>query len=378
MSNNLPDWPKQSTGSTVSRVVGFTCLGIALFVLIAACSIINQINYGLTHLSESKVQTPDARVQQLQPMSDAYQAEVTKNLSLIPYFANPTNVVFNYGALPCPESYASPDTCTSLSTASLTVPDNTKICDEVIAFAKKLGATEDSIPNAKTMQPLDGNSVKRCAATLGSYPRSVGWGWFAPGYYLQGTDANKTPFIIELSLEQDSMVNAGTGTTSDNSDPTMLAPESWKYSLTTSTAFDTSNPVAGIPDYSDAKVQAAAMLDTVAYYRRSNPKIDPFDGTFAKTMLNEYKTRFRFNGQATAHPDNDGTVHWVQFNATGFNACISVGRLADLKTQDENAMSDMLTSGLPGGTVELKGLGKPVASTSAKSKFGDYVLGACH
>jgi hypothetical protein len=228
------------------------------------------------------------------------------------------------------------------------------------------------------MKPLDSNSISRCVSTMNSYPRSVGWGWFSPSYFLQGQDKNKTPFIIQLSLEQDSIVNAATNTDSANTDSTKLEPELWKYSITTSTSFDTSNPIDTIPNYSDGKIQAAAMLDTVAYYRRSNNKIDPFDGTFAKTMLNEYKQRFRFSGTAKAHADSDGTVHWVQFGAKDFTACISVGQLADLKAENDNAMSDMLTSGLPGGTMELSGLGQEVASMTAKSKFGDYVLGTCH
>jgi hypothetical protein len=170
----------------------------------------------------------------------------------------------------------------------------------------------------------------------------------------------------------------GTGPDSANTDPTKLETETWKYTITTSTGFDTENPISQIPDYSDGKIQAAAMLDTVAYYRRSNNKLDPFDGTFAKTMLKEYKQRFHFGGSVAAHADSDGTVHWVQFGAKDFTACISVGQLADLTVENEDAMTNMLTSGLPGGTMELSGLGKEVSSISAKSKFGDYVVGTCH
>jgi len=174
------------------------------------------------------------------------------------------------------------------------------------------------------------------------------------------------------------MVDRGTGTVAANTDPTKLEPETWKYSITTSTGFDTENPISQIPDYGGGKIQAGAMLDTVAYYRRSNPKIDPFDGTFAKTMLKEYQRRFHFGGTVSAHADSDGTVHWVQFGARDFTACISVGQLADLKAQNEDGSPDMLTSGLPGGSFELGGLGTQVQSISSKSKFGDFVLGTCH
>jgi len=367
--------PPTSAGTIVARVIGFTCLGIVLFVVIAACSIINQINQSIHSYTQP---TKDPRVAELAIQAEDYRAAFMANVSMIPDFANFQMVQGNYGELPCPDGYSSPDTCTLGETAALSSRDDAKYCAEVIAFAKELGATHDSVPNALTIEPLSSKSTDRCVATLSTYPRSVGWGWFSARYFLQGADKNNTPFIIQVSLEQDSVVNMGTGTDSANTDPTKLEPETWKYSITTSTGFDTENPISQIPDYSDGKIQAAAMLDTVAYYRRSNPKIDPFDGTFAKTMLKEYKQRFHFGGNVSAHADSDGAVHWVQFGAKDFTACISVGQLADLKAQNDDAMSDMLTSGLPGGTVELGGLGKEVASITAKSKFGDYVLGTCH
>jgi len=368
--------PPTSTGTIVARVIGFSCLGIGLFVLIAACSIINQINQSIQ--SYHTEQTMDPRVAELTIQANDYRDAFMANVSMIPDFGNFQQTQANYGELPCPDGYSSPDTCTLGETAALSSRDDAKYCAEVIALAKELGATHDSVPNALKMEPLSSKSTDRCVATLSTYPRSVGWGWFSARYFLQGVDKNSTPFIIQLSLEQDSLVNMGTGTVSANTDPTKLEPETWQYTITTSTGFDTENPISQIPDYTDGKIQAAAMLDTVAYFRRSNPKIDPFDGAFAKTVLNEYKQRFRFSGTAAAHADSDGTVHWVQFGAKDFMACISVGQLADLKAFNENAGNDMLTSGLPGGTVELAGLGKEVSSITAKSKFGDYVVGTCH
>jgi len=367
--------PPTSTGTIVARVVGFSCLGIGLLFILFACSFIN----GLTHNFSDYVEpTKDPRVAELTTQANDYRDSFMANQSMIPDFANFQQTQGNYGELPCPDGYSSPDTCTLGETAALSSRDDAKYCAEVIAFAKELGATHDSVPNALTMEPLSSKSTDRCVATLSTYPRSVGWGWFSARYFLQGVDTNNTPFIIQLELEQDSVVNMGTGTDSANTDPTKLEPETWKYSITTSTGFDTENPISQIPDYTDGKIQAAAMLDTVAYYRRSNNKLDPFDGTFAKNMLKEYKQRFHFGGTVSAHADSDGSVHWVQFGAKDFTACISVGQLADLTVENGDAMTNMLTSGLPGGTMELSGLGKEVASITAKSKFGDYVLGTCH
>ena len=361
-----------STGTIVARVIGFSCLGVGLLFLLFACSVINGLTY---HGSEP---TMDARVTELTPKATAYHDEFMANVSMIPEFSGFGSAEGNYGELPCPDGYSSPDVCTIGSTAALTTRDDDKYCAEVIALAKKLGATHDSVPNDLIMEPLSSKATSRCVATIRSYPRSVGWGWFSPRYFLQGVDKHGTPFIIEFTLEQDSAVNAGTGSESANNDPTRLQGETWKYSITTSTGFDTENPISMIPDYNDGKIQAAAMLDTVAYYRRSNPTIDTFNATFANTMLKEYQARFHFDGTVSAHIDADGAVHWVQFAAPDFKACISVGYLADLSQVNENAMDTMLVTGLPGGTVELIGLGSEVQSIATKSKFGDYVLGTCH
>ena len=40
-------------------------------------------------------------------------------------------------------------------------------------------------------------------------------------------------------------------------------------------------------------------------------------------------------------------------------------------------MSGMLDSGLPGGTIELAGVGKEVNSLTAQHVFGDYKMGRC-
>ena len=344
-----------------------------LFFLFA-CSFIN----GLTHnFSDYVAPTMDARVAKLTIQANDYRDAFLANKSLIPDLQAFQQVQGNYGELPCPDKYSSPDTCTLGWTEALSSRDDAKYCAEVITLAKKLGATHDSVPNAVQMEPLTSNSTNRCVTTLSTYPRSVGSSWYSPRYFLQGENANKTPFIIQLSLQQDSAVNLGAGTKSTNTDPTKLASETWKYSIITSTGFDTVNPISQIPDYTDGKIQAAAMLDTVAYYRSANPKIDPFNATFANTMLREYKAKFRFDGTVSAHSGADGTVHWVQFAAPDFKACISVGELVDISKPSESTGISMLQGGLPGGSVELGGLATQVQSISSKSKFGDYVLGGC-
>lgn len=150
--------------------------------------------------------------------------------------------------------------------------------------------------------------------------------------------------------------------------------------MLTSTNYDTPDPIDSIPDYSDSKIQLAALLDTFAYYRRSNKELPVFNADFARNMLLEYKSKFRFDGEVEAFEDSKSEVHWVHFNDSGkFEVCVSVGSsISELSVENEDAWAGMLDSGLPGGTIELKGVGKEIKSLSAKHLFGDYKKGSCN
>jgi hypothetical protein len=255
-----------------------------------------------------------------------------------------------------------------------------KICSETLAFAKKLGFTHDSIPGDAQMQKISNKSQARCETMMSSYPRSVGWGWISPAYYLQGTATNGAPIAIQLSGTQLSPVDYSQALPKLNTDTSKLHKEKYEYSLITSTNYDFPDPIDQIPDYSDSKIQLAALLDTFAYYRRSNPELPVFNADFARNMIADYKLKFRFNGEVEAFLDSKGEVHMVHFvDPNKFEACVSVGANEKEFSKEfpEEIELGMSESGLPGGAVELGGVGTNVASLKARPTFGNYMLGSC-
>lgn len=122
------------------------------------------------------------------------------------------------------------------------------------------------------------------------------------------------------------------------------------------------------------------MLYTFAYYRRSNQELPVFNPDFAKNMIADYKLKFRFEGPVEAHIDSRGEVYAVHFVDPGkLDICVSVGSTEDEFTQEfpEEIEMGMAESGLPGGAVELGGVGKEVKSLKAKPTFGNYMQGPC-
>jgi hypothetical protein len=215
---------------------------------------------------------------------------------------------------------------------------------------------------------------------MSSYPRSVGWGWISPAYYLQGTATNGAPIAIQLSGTQLSPIDYSQALPKLNTDTSKLDKEKYEYSLITSTNYDFPDPIDEIPDYSDSKTQLAAMLDTFAYYRRSNPELPVFNADFARNMIADYKLKFRFDGKVEAFLDSKGEVHMVHFvDPDKFEACVSVGANEKEFSKEfpEEIELGMSESGLPGGAVELGGVGTNVASLKARPTFGNYMLGSC-
>ncbi len=369
-----PVKPRASTGKIVARVIGFSCLSTLLIPIWIVIQIVGYTN----NLNAQVNPEPLPSVAELTPKATEYLADVKSNMALLPSFNEPMSAVFNRG-LPCLEGWESPDVCLTSTSDKFPGEQHAQICSEVIAFAKQLGGTEDSVPGETQMQKLSDKSQARCEAVMNSYPRSVGWGWFSPDYYIQGEASNGAPFAVQLSATQLSPVNYSEALPELNTDTSKLADEKFEYSVITSTNFDTPDPIDSIPDYSDSKVQLAAMLDTFAYYRRSNKELPVFNADFARNMISEYKSKFRFDGEVSAFEDSKGEVHWVHFDDSGkFEVCVSVGpSIAELSVENEDAWAGMLEYGLPGGTIELKGVGKEVKSLSAEHFFGDYIKGSC-
>jgi hypothetical protein len=370
-----PVKPRASTGKIVARVIGFSCLSTLLLPIWIVSQIISYTNSMNSQLNPE----PIPSVVELSPMATEYKAQVMDNVSLIPSFNEPIAAMFNRG-LPCPGEDQSPDSCLMFTTNKLQDRQDAKICSETLAFAKKLGITHDSIPGDDQMQKISNKSQARCETLMTSYPRSVGWGWISPAYYLQGTATNGAPIAIQLSGTQLSPIDYSQALPKLNTDTTKLDKEKYEYNLITSTNYDFPDPIDEIPDYSDSKIQLAAMLDTFAYYRRSNPELPVFNADFARNMIADYKLKFRFNGEVEAFLDSKGEVHMVHFvDPDKFEACVSVGANEKEFSKEfpEEIELGMSESGLPGGAVELGGVGTNVASLKARPTFGNYMLGSC-
>jgi hypothetical protein len=371
-----PVKPRASTGVIIARVIGFSCLSTLLIPIWFVIQIISYTN----SLNAQINPEPIPSVVELSPMATEYKAQVMDNVSLIPSFNEPMAAIFNRG-LPCPEENQSPDSCLMFTTDKLQDRQDAKICSEVLDFAKELGFTHDSIPGDAQMQKLSNKSQARCETVMTSYPRSVGWGWISPAYYLQGTATNGAPIAIELSGTQLSPIDYSQELPKLNTDTSKLDKEKHEYNLITSTNYDSPDPIDQVPDYSDSKIQLAAMLDTFAYYRRSNPELPVFNADFARNMIADYKKKFRFDGDVEVFLDSKGEVHMVHFVDPGkLDICVSVGATEDEFTQEfpEEVELGMAESGLPGGAVELGGVRKEVTSLKAQPTFGNYMQGACN
>jgi hypothetical protein len=364
--------PKASIGKTVGKVFLF----VGLFTILAPLLIIASLI--LNSQRAYKDPEPSQSVLELRPSASEYLSQVEANRSLIPSFKPFGSAVFNRG-LPCPEAYESPDVCLLATSQVFKEKRNAEICEEVSMFAKELGATHDSIPGDANMVELSSGSLARCETALNSYPRSVGWGWFSPAYFLQGEASNGATFAIQLSLTQLSPNDASKAPPVPNLDVTKLAQENFEYYLITSTNYDTPDPIDSIPNYSDSKIQLAALLDTFAYYRRSNPDLPYFDPTFARNMIAEYKSSFRFEGEVEEFVDEADEVHWVTFIDQGkLEVCVSVGaNKEEIATENPDTMGSMLQIGLPRSLSELEGVGKIVSSRTSPHAFGDYAMGRC-
>ena len=370
-----PVKPPLSAGKIVARVIGFSCLS----TLIIPIWIISQIISYSNNLNAQVNPEPDPSVVALSPMATEYKAQVTEKASMLSSFNEPTVAAFNRG-IPCPPEDQSPDSCLMFSTDEFEERQDAKICAEVLTFAKELGFSHDSIPGDTQMQKLSGKSQARCETVMTSYPRSVGWGWLSPAYYLQGTASNGAPIALQLTGGQMSAVDYSEALPEPNTDTSKLAAETYQYDVITSTNYDFPDPIDTIPDYTDSKIQLAALLDTFAYYRRSNPELPVFNADFARNMIADYKLKFRFDGKVEAFVDSMGEVHMVHFvDPDKFEACVSVGANEKefIKEFPEEIELGMAESGLPGGAVELGGVGTNVASLKARPTFGNYMLGSC-
>jgi hypothetical protein len=363
-------------GSSIAAIAIPSCCLLIFLAVVAFPGAFFGLIWSLLTSGQQSSYDPEPMVQSTNaPAVQSFLTDVSNYGPQVSRFTSWGSAVGAYG-MNCPDgSDPSGDSCLYVESARAAEPDDQAACKEAFSIAENFGVTTDVIIGETDGMPFGKGSLKRCVTMLSSYPRSVGWGWFGPEYYIKGTTDEGTPWVMLLTRSQQT-----SAANSSNNKNGKLNVEEYGYTITVGTDFG--NAYSGVnegPNYSDNKVQAAAMLDTIAYYRRSNKPLGFFTKELVDQVLPIYKEIFRFDGSVKSHANADGNIHWVQMNfKDGATWCVSIGEGKDLTTGGDSTLGmGMDETGLPGGTVELAGLGKAIKSKEATHRFGDYVVGAC-
>jgi hypothetical protein len=363
--------PSTSNGRPAITAAVTSC---CIFILLVVFGIPSLVSWWFSTANEYS-QEPVSESTNV-PAVQSFLTDVSNYGPQVSRFASWGSTVGAYG-MNCPDwDDPAGDSCLYVESPRAAEPDDQAACQEAFSIAENFGVTTDVIIGETDGKAFGKGSLKRCETMLSSYPRSVGWGWFGPEYYIKGTTDEGTPWVMLLTRSQQT-----SAANSNNNKNGKLNVEEYGYTITMGTDFG--NAYSGVnegPNYSDNKVQAAAMLDTIAYYRRSNKPLGFFTKELVDQVLPIYKEIFRFDGSVKSHANADGSIHWVQMNfKDGATWCVSIGEGKDLTTGGDSTLGmGMDETGLPGGTVELAGLGKAIKSKEATHRFGDYVVGACN
>ena len=368
--------------SKAGKIVAWTCGGCLGIILIGVLIIYAMISSYTNALTQGVPLTEQDKVNQ--PLAQAYDAAFKAQQVNLPHFYNWKTAVGSIG-IPCSSNV---DTCAIGDTGStdqlegtigpskLTLSDASMICDEVLAVAKTLGATQDSINDQSGYHPISKDANSRCVSMMKGSGRSVGFGWWTPSYFMLGETPEGTPFAIELNSYREPH---GSGNIS------LDGGEYISYRIITSSVFDSPEPQTDPEwsvDLSSGAAQAGAFLDTLAYLRRANYSSEPnaknpspFSPDTAAWAKADFEKYFNVPAKFEYFKDSDGLVRWFHVKAKdGFEACVSTGTDKELVTQNEDTMSSPLESGLTG----LKGIGKSIDGPKLPHTIGDYYRGTCH
>lgn len=376
MSEATPPVKKSKAGKIVAWSCG-GCLGILLIIVLSIIGLITNYNKSLNTEVPLTVQDK-ANL----PLAKAYNADFTEQQKNLPDFVNWMNAQFASG-IPCASNV---DSCligdtgstagldSTVGPSKLQLSDARRICDEVLAVAKTLGADQDMVSGETGYQAMTQKASKRCSRTMVANARSVGFAYYSPSYFMIGKTAEGTPFALQLNLTRQSHKS---GNISDGG-------EYFSYVLITSSIIDSpdiqEDPTM-IVTLDDGQSQALAFLDNLAYVRRANydstkkTNPSPFATETATWAGSEFKKYFKVDAKFEFFTDSDGLVRWFHVKAKdGFDACVSTGSEAELTKLSEDSGISPLESGMTG----LKGIGKNIDGPTVPHSIGDYYLGPCH
>ncbi len=370
-SEATPPVKKSKAGKIVAWTCG-SCLGIVVIGILIILGLITNWN---NSFNQEPPLTEQDKINQ--PLAQAYNAAFTEQQKNLPDFTNWMGAQFSQG-IPCASNV---DICIMGNTGStaatpslLSLEDAPRICDEVLAVAKTLGADQDAALGETSYQALTAGAKDRCVATMKANSRSVGFGWWSPSYFMLGNTAEGTPFAIQLNMYRESH---GSGDITKDG-------EYISYVISTSSVFDSPGPLDD-PVYKrnwkDGQLQALTFLDTLAYMRRANYSAtsadnpSPFSPETAAWAKEDFEKYFKVDAKFEFFKGSDGLVRWFHVKAKdGFDACVSTGTDKELVTQNEDSMASQLESGLPGITT----LGGEITGPNDQHTIGYFYRGSCH
>jgi hypothetical protein len=312
----------------------------------------------------------------------AYNALFEKQKKNLPDFFNWMQAEFSSG-IPCASNV---DRCLIANTGStvdlsdtvgpskLKLSDAPRICQEVLAVGKRLGASEDYAAGDSDYTAMTDSATARCVSVMTQNARGVGFGWWSPSYFVRGKTSAGTPFAIQLNEYREANPKA--------TDINQPDGEYISFSLTTSSIFDSPKPQDDpqlIFNWNTWQVQAGGFLDTLAYVRRfvysKDKTINALSPEVAKMAQKNFDKNFNVAAKFSYFTDSSGSVTWFHVQSKGADYCVSTGTTAELIKPDENNLGvSMLESGLTG----IVNVGSEIKGPSVKHAIGDYYAGKCH
>ncbi len=370
-SEATPPVKKSKAGKIVAWTCG-SCLGIVVIGILIILGLITNWN---NSFNQEPPLTEQDKINQ--PLAQAYNEAFTAQQANLPDFTNWMGAQFSQG-IPCASNV---DICIMGNTGStaatpslLSLEDAPRICDEVLAVAKTLGADQDAALGETSYQALTAGAKDRCVATMKANSRTVGFGWWSPSYFMLGNTAEGTPFAIQLNMYRESH---GSGNIAKNG-------EYISYVISTSSVFDSPQPLDDPvykSNWKDGQTQAMAFLSTLAYVRRANyvagssDNPSPFSPETAAWAKEDFEKYFNVDAKFEYFKGSDGLVRWFHVKAKdGFDACVSTGTDKELVTQNEDSMASPLETGLTGLTM----LGGEITGPIDQHSIGYFYRGSCH
>ena len=195
------------------------------------------------------------------------------------------------------------------------LPEFEKICSNVIAYSKRLGATAwlDKSSNTKGLLADEIKPQHACLDAIQGYPKLkiqlqtvVSPEFILAGQFKGSGDTNGVPIALSLQLLKQ-------GTAGDH-------PNTWIYELQIATAFG-GDPLALTSGLSKGTVEINDLLQLIGQERLAAPDRNPTDPAFVKEILKSYKHKIAIRVFET----KPGVANRLDLtNSDGVHMCLAI------------------------------------------------------